>query len=65
VQGEAACSQRLGDIALERSDYDTARTYYEEALPLYELMQDRLRIGAVQRRLLDLPSSGPERDSRR
>jgi tetratricopeptide (TPR) repeat protein len=35
VLGEALCITGLGDIALRRSDYDTARTHYQQALPLY------------------------------
>jgi tetratricopeptide (TPR) repeat protein len=31
----ARCRARLGDIALERSDHESARRRYEEALPLY------------------------------
>jgi tetratricopeptide (TPR) repeat protein len=38
----ANCIQRLGDIALRRSDHDAARSRYEEALPLYRRIADVL-----------------------
>ncbi len=33
--GEASCLQRLGDIALYRSDHETARLRYEKAMSLF------------------------------
>jgi tetratricopeptide (TPR) repeat protein len=38
---QASIYRALGDVALERSDHDTARARYEQALPLYQ------RIGNV------------------
>ncbi len=42
VLGEANCIQRLGDVALTRSDHEAARRAYEEALPLYRQLGDVL-----------------------
>jgi tetratricopeptide (TPR) repeat protein len=36
VLGQANCIQRLGEIALRRSDHDGAREAYQRAQPLYE-----------------------------
>jgi tetratricopeptide (TPR) repeat protein len=37
---EADCLQRLGEIALYRSDHDVARARYQEALPLFRRVED-------------------------
>ncbi len=42
VLGQANCIQGLGDVALARSEHETARAHYAEALPLYE------KVGSVQ-----------------
>lgn len=42
VLGEAGCTRNLGDIARERSDYNTARSLYEQARQLYQRISDVL-----------------------
>jgi tetratricopeptide (TPR) repeat protein len=42
VHGQADCIRSLGDIALRRSDHETARARYEEALRLYVRVDDVL-----------------------
>src|SRR4029077_49889 len=39
---EANCLKSLGDIALELSSFQDARTRFDEALPLYQQMGDPL-----------------------
>jgi tetratricopeptide (TPR) repeat protein len=38
----AQCLKRTGDLSLDRSDHDAARSCYEEALPLYRRVGDLL-----------------------
>ena len=54
VLGEAHCIQGLGDIALRRSGNETARSRYEEALPLYRQVGDVLGEANCIQRLGDI-----------
>src|ERR1700744_5768706 len=54
VLGEANCIISLGNIALRRSDYDTARISYEDALRLYHKTGDLLGEGNCITRLGDI-----------
>jgi hypothetical protein len=44
----------LGDIELRRSDHDTARQRYEEALPMYQKIHETYSIGMTCRQLARL-----------
>jgi tetratricopeptide (TPR) repeat protein len=45
------CMSTLADVALDRSDYDTARRLYEQALPLYQKVANLLGEGHCIRSL--------------
>ena len=61
--GEASCIQRLGQIALERSDHDQARSHYDTALRLYERIKDPYSIGMANQRLARLAGGVDEKAS--
>ena len=42
---------RLGVLAQDRGDYDTAHTYYQRALTIFENLGDRVNIAKVRRNL--------------
>jgi hypothetical protein len=54
VLGEANCILSLGDIALARSDQETARARYEEALRLYRMFGDPVSIRRAEEALAKL-----------
>ena len=61
--GQANCIQRLGDIALERSDHDDARQRYDHALTLYQSIPEPRSIGITYRSLARIATDGPQRNS--
>jgi len=64
-RGNATCIQRLGDIALERSDPDTARERYDEALPLYRRVGNVLGEANCIQGLGDIALEGSDPDTAR
>ncbi|HEX2080299.1 MAG TPA: tetratricopeptide repeat protein [Longimicrobium sp.] len=61
----AACLERLGDIAAARSDHESARTHYEEALPLYRRVLDILGEANCILRLGNIAHARSDHDSAR
>jgi tetratricopeptide (TPR) repeat protein len=61
----AQCFSRLGDIALDRSDHDTARTHYEAARPLYQRVGSILGEANCIRGLGDLARARSDHDTAR
>ncbi len=54
VLGEANCLQRLGDIARKHEDHDGARSLFENALRLFQLLSEPYSIGFAHTRLANL-----------
>jgi hypothetical protein len=63
VLGQANCIKGLGDVALQRSDLDSAQACYEQAQPLYEEIGMWLSIGETHQRLARLVATEVERNS--
>jgi hypothetical protein len=61
ILGQANCIFSLGDIAQARSDHEGARQRYEEALGLYEQIQEPYSIGCTHRRLARIARNDSER----
>ena len=59
--GRANALELMGDIARERSDHGEARRRYEEALQLYERIEDPYSIGWAHRRLARLTTAPKDR----
>ncbi len=56
IRQQANCIRSLGNIALERSDHDTARTQYEKALELYARIPEPYSMGWTRVRLARISS---------
>ena len=61
MRGEARCINGLGDIALDRTDPDGARSWYEQALRLYQAIPDPYSAGWTLISLARLDPPGSER----
>jgi hypothetical protein len=61
ILGQANCIRSLGDIAKARSDYEGARQRFEEALGLYEQIQEPYSIGWTHRRFARIARNDNER----
>jgi tetratricopeptide (TPR) repeat protein len=61
----AQCLFHLGDIALQRSDHDTARTHYDTARPLYQRVGSLLGEANCIQRLGDIARERSDHDTAR